>query len=170
MTILREPIKFRIWIMREDKSFRQVDTNLVELAVTNGEITGIWLKDNDEEDASESYLVFGVDTWIVFDTGIKDQDGKDIYFEDIVEFSFTDKQTPGSDYHGTATITKTINRGVGIWYEYDNPDMNDDGEEVHAVLEGGLVEDLWEDSDLWTVKVIGNTYENPELLNKKEVV
>lgn len=91
-------------------------------------------------------------------TELLDKNGKEIYFGDIVKFDFTDKKASENEM-GTAVIWETMNGGVGI--------MRDHGSEdpwlVHAVI-GGFITDLWEDDDLWTVEVIGNIYQNPELL------
>ena len=92
-------------------------------------------------------------------TGFEDKNGKEIYFDDVVKFSFHDKDCPEENYGGTAVIDTTMSNGVGILYDFDC-----DRSKVVAVDDGGEMEDLWEDDDLWTVEVIGNIYENPELL------
>jgi len=95
-------------------------------------------------------------------TGLTDKNGKDIYFGDIVTVAFHDKTDPTADFRGTATISETINFGVGILYDF----AGDVLDEIMAVDEGGQIEDVWEDEELWTIKVIGNIYENPELIKK----
>lgn len=97
-------------------------------------------------------------------TVLKDSKGKDIYFDDIVRFSFLDKNDPESFWGGTALITKTMNGGAGLLFDYEG---NEAPKNVHAVEEGGQLEDLWEDEDLWEIAVIGNFYENRELINEK---
>ena len=57
-----------------------------------------------------------------------------------------------------------MNGGVGIMREY--ADSTIDSPQVVAVEEGGFITDLWEDKDFWTVEVIGNRLENPELITK----
>jgi len=93
-------------------------------------------------------------------TGLKDKNGVEVYFDDIVKFCFHDENDENSMYEGTAVITESITYGVGILFDYDEWPY----QKVWAVIEGGVIEDLWEDDNLWTVEVIGNIYENPELL------
>ncbi len=95
-------------------------------------------------------------------TGLKDKNGKEIYFDDIIKFKFKDEEGDGSQF-GTALITKTMNGGAGIMYDFTGEDLFD-GEEVFAVSEGGEITDIWEDKDMWEVEVIGNIHENPELI------
>lgn len=92
-------------------------------------------------------------------TGFVDINGKEIYFGDIVKFSFHDREQ-GDYYMGTALVIETMNNGVGILY-----DRSDTDESIcFAVREGGVIEDIWKDDDLWTFEVINNIRENPELL------
>jgi uncharacterized phage protein (TIGR01671 family) len=95
-------------------------------------------------------------------TGFKDKNHQDIYFGDIIKYSFTDVDNKDNNEQGTALINRTMNNGVGILRDYNS----DDTYHVWAVDCGGVMSDLWEDKDLWTIEVIGNIYQNPELVQQ----
>lgn len=95
-------------------------------------------------------------------TGFLDRNGTEIYFDDIVRFTFNDARDSESTWNGTATIARTLNNGVGLLCDYEN--ANSHIEEVYAVSEGGVIQEYWDDEDLWEIEIIGNIYENPELL------
>lgn len=97
-------------------------------------------------------------------TGFKDKNGKEIYFSDIVKFSFNDPFDKSENYKGTAVITETINMGVGLLFDYDARGIS------FAVIEGGEIEEVWEDKRLWKIEVIGNIYENPKKLNETKKI
>ncbi len=75
-------------------------------------------------------------------TGLLDKNGKEIYFGDIIEYADMNDDTDG---YSIVEVIETMNYGVGI-------------------LDDHCVFDLWEDSDVHQFTVIGNIYENPELL------
>lgn len=92
-------------------------------------------------------------------TELVDKNEKAIYFGDIVEFSFHDKES-GEEYGGTALVVPTIGGGAGIRYEW-----SEYIEELVAIDQhGGQQEGIWNDDELWTIEVIGNKYRNPFLL------
>jgi uncharacterized phage protein (TIGR01671 family) len=79
--------------------------------------------------------------------GLKDKKGRNVYFGDIIKYSFTDKENPeNNEVDVIAEVIETINGGMGQ-------------------LSDGVISDLWEDEELWDIEVIGNIYENKELLN-----
>lgn len=92
-------------------------------------------------------------------TGLKDKNGKEIYFDDILKFSFHDVDDEDENYGGTALVAETMNGGAGLLF-----DFLEEENEVYAVSEGGQIEEMWPDDDLWTFEVVGNCFENPELL------
>jgi len=96
-------------------------------------------------------------------TGLKDRHGRDIYFDDIVRFRFSHPDDPNEDWSGTAVITETMNGGAGLLF-----DWNESRSAVHAVTEGGEIEEVWPDDSLWRIEVIGNVWESPELINRKD--
>jgi uncharacterized phage protein (TIGR01671 family) len=97
-------------------------------------------------------------------TGFLDSKGKEIYFDDIVRYAFFDPDNEGSYEAGTALICETMSNGVGLLYDYkaSAPDK------TWAVAEGGLIQEYWDDEDLWTIEVIGNRFENPDLITPCE--
>lgn len=98
-------------------------------------------------------------------TGFLDNEGVEIYFGDIVDFNFIDPNDPSQDWNGTALIVKTMGHGVGLMFDYVR---EGDEQLVYAVDDGGVIEDLWIDPDMWTLQVVGNQFANPELLNNKD--
>jgi uncharacterized phage protein (TIGR01671 family) len=98
--------------------------------------------------------------WIVMQyTGFNDKNGKEIYFDDIVAFSFVNRDDVSDNYSGTAAICRTSSNGTGILF-----DDTDFPGEVIAVLCGGEISDYWEDEDMWTIEVIGNVHKNPNMV------
>jgi uncharacterized phage protein (TIGR01671 family) len=141
-------LRFRVW----DKVHKKMRTDVLSIDVNDASGKCIYfLEDN--------YLRM-VDAEVMLFTGLEDKNGEKIYFEDIVEIKIYDEDSDTWNT-GTARIVETINFGVGIHFE-----MDDEGNSfgIHAVSEGGLIEELWEDDALFDVEVIGNIYENPKLV------
>jgi len=92
-------------------------------------------------------------------TGLLDKNGKEIYFDDVVRFSYFAMNEDFS-YGGTAVISRTMNGGAGILADFDDKEED----KYWAVTEGGVIEDIWEDPKVWEMEIIGNVYENPELI------
>jgi len=91
--------------------------------------------------------------------GWEDKKDIEIYFGDIIQFRFY-AEAASIGYEGTALITRTGNNGAGIMYDF----KDDDRGKCFAVSQGGVIEEIWDDPELWDVEVIGNIYEDPELL------
>lgn len=92
--------------------------------------------------------------------GFEDDKKQEIYFDDIVQFSFDDEES-NEHFGGTALMIETMNGGAGIMHDWDDYAM-----ELVAVDEGGEIEDIWPDSTMWKIEIIGNLSENPELLKQ----
>lgn len=107
------------------------------------------------EEISELFLALSADDGfysIMQSTGLKDKNGKEIFEGDIVR------------------TTRFLGRAdeIGGFYEYEKDYLG-----VVKVLEGSWVIDTGSDAvDLWSEidenEVIGNIYENPELLEDKK--
>lgn len=96
-------------------------------------------------------------------TGFQDKNGKDIYFNDIVKFSYKDPQDSEFDDDGEAVIVHTMSNGVGIISENINGETYAVSDEV-----GGVIQEIWEDEDVWDIEVIGNIFEDEDMLMTKE--
>jgi len=115
-----------------------------------------WLDGNewafDPEKSNAWYLEFGEmmdvieDIVIIQYTGFKDKDGKEIWEGDIIKETFPrDKSDPAYDGYGDEGVVEW-HENIGAWcWEYG---------------------DEWGKIDVQDVRVIGNIYENPELLKE----
>lgn len=82
-------------------------------------------------------------------TGVKDKNEKDIYFGDIVNL-IDFESAEGEEKINGAIVTETITGGTGIL------DQNK-----------CAISEFWEDENVFSIEVIGNIFENPELLINK---
>ena len=94
-------------------------------------------------------------------TGFRDKNEKLIFAGDIVKFHFHDEE---DSYGGTAVIVDSLNNGVGIMYDWLGHSCVR-ADDVFAVDEGGIIEEYWDDKELWSIEVLGNIYENPQLIH-----
>lgn len=99
-------------------------------------------------DGAEKYYIFNQNNRFIYQqfTGLLDVKGKEIYEGDILEFF---PKRKGFGY----------NKFIGyVFYE------NEEAKYYHTFLEGRPPKCFWGRFSEWEYKVIGNTFENPELL------
>ena len=147
-------IKFRVW--QKDKKVmmdvKEYDFENKEIWAEN--ITGTWYKDDGLE--------------IMQYTGLKDKNGKEIYEGDIVKCRVNDNSIKGEEAYvldkdgfGLEHIKKTVNYKIEFWnsnYNYGYRVKN--GKTNFMITQGTLLN--------IEAEVIGNIYENSELLEEKQ--
>ena len=74
--------------------------------------------------------------------GFSDKNGSEIFEQFILEYNFHDKDN--EIYESGIGIVK---HGLNGW----------------SLLVDGEMKNIWQDKDLWTFEIIGNTYENQEM-------
>ena len=147
---VKREIKFRAWnkhnrIMRypddDDQIFISFDGNVYDYYEIDGEVFP----------APEMQLMQF--------TGLRDKNGKGIYQGDILKIKTAKKDYGDCSYGGFAEV---IGKTCGYEFQCFNPtlkEMEEKGEPWDSTS-------LWHISDRKYVEVIGNIYENPELLRK----
>lgn len=129
--------KFRAWDKISKKMFPVMMIDFGQSYVMIEEINGLWC----ERDFDEIELMRL--------TGLKDKNGKEIFEGDIVKYKY-----------GVNTFTEVVTydkdfAGFGL--------VDDDGYGSTVFTFGELAEDV----DFSSLEVVGNIYENPELLKGK---
>jgi len=151
---MKREIKFRAWD-KTKKCFLPDDCYSI-LNRTNFGAFGVMIKDF--EDYKEGEYFYDSAQELMQCTGIKDKNGKEIYEGDIIKYKINDPKHPKNE-----ESKEWID--LVIWGEYD------DGEYLfHAqcwTVDGCPLSDM--NSHTWghpayEFEVIGNIYENPELL------
>ena len=113
-----------------------------EVMVGNGDI---WIID---EDSVAGEWIVNNDIHLMQLTGLRDKNGKEIFEGDIVQFE---------DCY-TETDFLYVNTGIVEWSQGSFTITNRDSVEMGDLLDGEFLD----------VTIIGNIYENPELLEDKE--
>lgn len=128
-------LKFRAWV-KEDKEMLPV------YAIVYDNKT-VWVEEPDDEDPS-GCLEFD-DVILMQSTGLKDKNGKEIFEGDVVQYQNT--KVPSANSEGV--IRYFDNWAMfGIDIEHNEP---------RALFFSGLADHI-------SLEVVGNIYENPELL------
>jgi uncharacterized phage protein (TIGR01671 family) len=137
---MNRPIKFRAWNHRYKKMF-----DVTHLDMSSSEVmTGYVDFEGNEGDVWDA-IFDGKDYTLMQYTGLKDKNGKEIYEGDIVRYK------ERMDDHGEVQTLE-----AKVFYS----------EEYGSFFMGGLVGwNTFHDNSLYDVpEIIGNIYENPELL------
>ena len=97
-------------------------------------------------------------------TGLEDKNGKKIFEGDILKWAFHDLDAIvkfcGPTYEGGLAEVE--------YQEFSMAFRLSVTRFVAEPYQGPDTFELWNDPDLWTVEIVGNIYENPELLVRKE--
>jgi len=134
--------KFRIW----DKEGKFMEELVWPWALVDGEVYNITL----ESLSGENILLMQY-------IGMKDRDGKDIYIGDILRLN-NKNYCPGENlyYEGIVVVQPTEVLGYNIVTIKPPPEWNFDSTSMWHVGEGD------------TTEIIGNIYENKELLDNNK--
>ena len=139
-------IKYRVWDKTSDSMLYQDDFERVEIDTKNKMVTLIA-----EEESDKSHYVLdyedGIEAEIMRYTGLKDKNGKEIYEGDIVSF-YNDEE-----YRFKSTNALVIYDSAAFMLEHKKL-----GKEYLGEI----------DIENMCIKIIGNIYENPELLEGEE--
>ncbi|NWK12995.1 YopX family protein [Clostridium cadaveris] len=138
-------IKFKAW---DDKNKIMLNTDTPNLLIHfNGEINSFG------KNGEINGVYFTNQVKLLQYTGLKDKNGKEIYEGDILLLE-----------KGTKRTVLSVPGGFAI--ESLDDDLNKYGKEIFVPIEG--LSDEQNASFIKSTKVIGNIYENPELLEGEE--
>ena len=147
--------------MREIKfrAFHKKHKIILPVWVIDFQFQRLQMWNDTPEDSNNAWDSFD-DIELMQYTGLKDKNGKEIYEGDIIRIRMYKgnyenyKITWINDYHEV---------------EEDNPNIDMETAEFIAINEKEGIDFNWIDSSIWfKCEVIGNIYENPELMEVKE--
>ena len=162
---MNREIKFRAWDTQEKEMLHDSDI----LAITGGCVLSINPNDPDswicEDNTSQRYINMQF-------TGLKDKSGQEIYEGDIVK-----RPVDGNkEFHGEWSLQEVSYRN-GAWVV--SYLKSETGKKMPRGYTAGNIQDArseWDedivfaDSEFWstidTLEVVGNIYENPELIDE----
>ena len=164
-----EDIKFKAWVLPDiikwmKENYSQNDKSFLELFPGMFGVKSICFFDSNREVSNLITLDYWVDYYhdleIPFElcrllrfTGLQDRNGKDIYESDIIERRWDDDDPSAGRDRGD--ICEVI-FAEGCWVLKD----------ISSDLIDSLGDNLLYENDPMDLEVIGNIYENPELLNE----
>lgn len=134
--------KFRAWDKARNKMNYKVMVGNCDTDDENWTCPIIWIEEK------KDWLHFDDYECIMQSTGLFDKNGKEIFEGDIAQFE---------DCY-TETDFLYVNTGIVEWSQGSFTITNRNSVEMGDLLDG----------DVLDVKIIGNIYENPELLEEKE--
>ena len=165
-------IKFRVYLdkMYYQNEYAEYDTNLVEIDFLNKTVTFAAYTDGEEADNLEKYsfdknsILYKKDLKIMQYTGLKDKNNKEIYEGDVVKLIHTGIEI-------STDRLEDLKRFVGI-IKYENGIFKIVRTEKSLIeskyfeMEQKKVSEIFIYSKLYDIEVVGNIYENPELLKE----
>lgn len=140
---MNREIKFRVW---HSDLKRMVYLDLYQ---TEHYGTDYVLRENNDETWIDDHCEPLTRTLMQY-TGLKDNEGVDIYEGDIVDLTLCIERGD-QEYFNTENVAVTWDQKHGAWYAGDH------------ILAEYIDDEDWER----TAKIVGNIYENPELMEKQ---